>query len=65
MIPFKLFFCCFLSAISSFFSSFYLCVHVCRWPWKPEEGVGSPEADVTGSYEFWELNSGRLDVPRH
>jgi hypothetical protein len=27
------------------------CAHECRYPWRPEEGINSPETRVTGSFE--------------
>ena len=46
----------------SFYAPF---VRVCRYPQRPEEGVGSHVIGITNSYELackcWELNPGPLE----
>lgn len=57
---------CLLSGVI-FKSYFYLCVSVflckwvsceCRFPWRPEEGVSSPGARVTGNHEVPDVGAG-------
>ena len=37
------------------YESVYLVSHVYGYPWRPEEGVGSPGARVTGSCELFDM----------
>jgi hypothetical protein len=36
-----------------------MCAHECRYPWKPEEGIGSPGAGVMGGSEMPDVDSGK------
>lgn len=36
----------------------YVCApHVCKYPWRPEEGIISSGAEVTGSWELTDVGA--------